>query len=129
MFKFRGKRPKTLGIHNGQLYRPSRKPNSVCSHATTGYAAIAPLQIQGEAADAWSRLRGIIAGEAEIIEADAQYLYAEYTTPLMGYVDDVEFLLDAEHGVIHLRSASRLGYSDMGANRKRIENIRKRFES
>lgn len=128
MFKFRGKRPKTLGIHNGELYRPSSKPNSVCSHAQGGYAAIAPLAISGDAADAWARLRGIVEGEAEIIESNDHYLYAEYTTPLMGYVDDVEFLLDAEHGVIHLRSASRLGYSDMGANRKRIEAIRKRFE-
>ncbi len=129
MFKFSGKRPKTLGIHNGQLSRPSKKPNSVCSHASSGYAAIAPLKINGDASDAWSRLCHLVGSEARIIESDAHYLYAEYTTPLMGFVDDVEFLLDAEKGVIHLRSASRLGYSDMGANRKRIEHLRTRLKT
>ena len=56
--------------------------------------------------------------------AEDGYLYAEFTSRLMRYVDDVEFLEDSTAGVIHVRSASRLGYTDLGANRKRIENIR-----
>ena len=62
--------------------------------------------------------------EANIVESSDGYLYAEFTSRLMRYVDDVEFLEDSTAGVIHVRSASRLGYSDLGANRKRIENIR-----
>lgn len=127
MFKFRGKRPRDLGIHDGQLKGPSRKPNSVCSHASSGYAAIDPFPAGDDPAATWDRLKTIVDGQAEIIEANDHYLYAEYSTPLMGYVDDVEFLLDRNAGVIHLRSASRLGYSDMGANRKRIEKIRQQL--
>ncbi len=127
MFKFSGKRPSRLGVHNGQLLGPSKKPNSVCSHASSGYAAIAPLSAPGDALQIWARLKEIVASDAQIVSATDNYLYAEYTSPLMGFVDDVEFLLDAEQQQIHVRSASRLGYSDMGANRKRIEDIRQRL--
>jgi uncharacterized protein (DUF1499 family) len=60
----------------------------------------------------------------KIITETENYLYAEFTSKLMGYVDDVEFLLDDGAKVIHVRSASRLGQSDLGVNRKRIETIR-----
>ena len=63
---------------------------------------------------------------AKIVEADDHYLYAEFTSPWMGYVDDVEFYLDPD-GVIQVRSASRLGESDLGVNPKRIEAIREKL--
>lgn len=125
MFKLRGKRPAHLGVHDGRLAPPPRKPNCVSSQAAGGPAAIEPLRFSGDPAAAMQRLQTLVAAEAEIIEATQDYLYAEYSTPLMGFVDDVEFLLG--DGVIHLRSASRLGYSDLGANRKRIERLRARF--
>jgi uncharacterized protein (DUF1499 family) len=59
-----------------------------------------------------------------IVEERADYLYAEFTSMLIGYVDDVEFYFPPDEQVIHVRSASRLGYSDFGVNRKRIEDIR-----
>ena len=62
--------------------------------------------------------------EANIVESSDGYLYAQFTSRIMRYVDDVEFLEDPSEGVTHVRSASRLGYSDLGANRSRIENIR-----
>jgi uncharacterized protein (DUF1499 family) len=62
-----------------------------------------------------------------IITETDNYLYAEFTSKLMGFVDDVEFLLDDSAKVIHVRSASRLGQSDLGVNRKRIEAIREKF--
>jgi uncharacterized protein (DUF1499 family) len=124
MFKFSGKRPGNLGVHNGQLRGPSRKPNSVCSHAESGYAAIKPLTFEGDPTAAWAHLKAAVTAQGKIMRSDDSYLYAEYSTPLMGYVDDVEFLLAPDQKLIHVRSASRLGYSDMGANRKRIENIR-----
>jgi len=51
-------------------------------------------------------------------------LHATYKTPLVGYTDDLELLLDEDSGVLHIRSASRIGRSDLGANRKRIEALR-----
>ena len=61
---------------------------------------------------------------AQIISEQDQYLYAEFTSRLMGFVDDVEFLADPAAGLVHVRSASRLGHSDLGVNRKRIEDLR-----
>jgi uncharacterized protein (DUF1499 family) len=62
-----------------------------------------------------------------IIEATDSYLYAEFKSKLMGYVDDVEFYLDPAANVIQVRSASRLGQSDLGVNRQRIETIRQKL--
>lgn len=61
---------------------------------------------------------------ARVVKAETGYLYAEFTSKLMGFVDDTEFYLDARAGVIHVRSASRLGRRDFDVNRERIEHIR-----
>jgi uncharacterized protein (DUF1499 family) len=61
-----------------------------------------------------------------IVTATDHYLHAECSSALFGFVDDLECLLDAEAGVIHLRSAARMGYSDLGVNRRRIETLRER---
>jgi len=127
MFKFRGTRPGNLGVRDGKLAACANKPNSVCSQAQ-GIHAIAPLRFSGDAGAAMRKLAALVRGlpRTEIIESRPDYLYAEFSTPLMGFVDDVEFHSDG--GVIHVRSASRLGYSDLGVNRKRIEAIREAFE-
>ena len=65
---------------------------------------------------------------AKIITDEGDYLYAEFTSLIFRFVDDVEFSFDDGNKLIHFRSASRLGYSDLGANRKRMEEIRKGFE-
>jgi uncharacterized protein (DUF1499 family) len=67
-------------------------------------------------------------GASIVIREDA-YLYAEFRTPLLGFVDDVEFLLDADNQRIHVRSASRRGYSDFGTNRERVGAIRSTFRA
>jgi uncharacterized protein (DUF1499 family) len=129
MFKLSGKRPTHLGISNGRLSPPPRKPNCVSSQAdpadTQHY--IAPIGFAGDAATAMKKLRDVIDDQtgAEVIESRPDYLYAEFTSKLMGFVDDVEFYNDGK--AIQVRSASRLGYSDLGANRKRVEAIRKAF--
>ena len=64
-----------------------------------------------------------------VVREEAGYLYAEYRTRLLKYVDDVEFVHDAKAGVIHVRSASRLGRRDFGVNRARVEALRSRIES
>ncbi|MDY6901863.1 MAG: DUF1499 domain-containing protein, partial [Cyanobacteriota bacterium] len=74
-------------------------------------------------------LKKVIESEdrTKIINESPDYLYAEFKSALMGYVDDVEFYLDSSSNTIHVRSASRLGQSDLGVNRKRIETIRTKF--
>lgn len=124
---FAGSRPTDLGYHNGYLKPASSKPNSVNSQAAPGnYAAIAPIPVQGDASVFFANLVRVVAAQkgAKVIQQTPTYVYAEFSSSLMGYVDDVEFALDRDRGLVHLRSASRLGYSDLGANRKRIESIR-----
>ena len=60
-----------------------------------------------------------------VIEAQGNYLYAEYRTKLMRYVDDLELYYDEKQGVAHVRSASRLGRRDFGVNRNRVEALRR----
>jgi uncharacterized protein (DUF1499 family) len=129
MFRLRGRRPKNLGVANGRFSAPPTwKPNWVSSQvdgADPHY--IAPLSFKGDAEAAMKRLEGVIARmpRVEIKDTRGDYLGAEFSTPLMGFVDDVEFYTDGK--VIHARSSSRLGVRDFGVNRKRIEAIREAF--
>jgi uncharacterized protein (DUF1499 family) len=126
---FSGTRPGNLGVLDGRLAPPKRTPNNVNSQIDKNADAehyIEPLRYTGDARRAWAALRQVIDGteRARVIASDANYLYAEFSTKLMGFVDDTEFYLDEKAGVIHVRSASRLGRSDFGVNRERIESIR-----
>ena len=118
---FSWKRPDNLGVKDGRLARPKRTPNCVSSQADPADREhyIAPLK--GE----FSRVRTAVESMpgSTVIDEKPGYLYAEFRTPLLRFVDDVEFLL--AEGVIHVRSASRLGRRDFGVNRKRIESLRK----
>ena len=124
-----GKRPADLGVRNGNLKAPPFSPNAVSSQATGGYHQIAPLACKGSQEQAMKALKQIVEStpNARIVEVKPDYLYAEYESALMGFVDDVEFYFPLGANIIHVRSASRLGYSDLGANRKRIEAIRARL--
>lgn len=123
---FSGKRPNDLGVKNGLLKPVPASPNAVSSQATGGYHRIDPLRYNGTAEPAMAALKSIVesAPRTSIVEERADYLYAEFTSMLIGYVDDVEFYFPPDEQLIHMRSASRLGYSDLGVNRKRIEDIR-----
>jgi uncharacterized protein (DUF1499 family) len=87
------------------------------------------LRYQGTPEEAMQRLVAIVEKlpRTKVIEATDNYLYVEFTSALMGFVDDVEFYIAPEGGGIQVRSASRLGESDLGVNRKRVEEIRKRL--
>jgi uncharacterized protein (DUF1499 family) len=130
---FGGSRPANLGVQNGRLSPCPNSPNCVVSQGQTdAQHAIAPLVYIGDTAKAMADLREIVASQpgSEIVEQTETYLYAEFTSSLMGFVDDVEFYLNPEEpGIIHVRSASRLGESDLGVNRQRIEAIRMAFSS
>lgn len=125
---FSGTRPTGLGVKSGRLKPPPAAPNAVSSQ-DNGRHAIAPLPYGGTREEALAKLRSIVDStpRTRIVEAGPDYLYAEYSSNLMGFVDDVEFYLPAYEKVIHVRSASRLGYSDFGVNRERIEDIRARL--
>jgi uncharacterized protein (DUF1499 family) len=129
LFSFSGKRPTNLGVRDGKLSPCPASPNCVCSQADDEHR-VEPLRYGSSPTEAIAQLRQIIESmeRTQVITAANDYLYAEFTTALMGYVDDVEFYLDAAAGVIHVRSASRLGQSDLGVNRKRIEAIRSQFK-
>lgn len=126
-----GRRPASLGLQDGALKPCSWKPNCVNSTAGADNAGhhIAPLAIKGAAAAAWQRLCAAVKNRPRvtIVTEEPTYLYAEFKSSAMGYVDDVEFALDARAGVIHVRSASRLGVRDFGVNRARVESIRAAF--
>lgn len=124
-----GKRPADLGVRNGKLKAPPASPNAVNSQASGGYHRIDPLAYHGAPAQALNALRSIIEAtpNTRVVETKPDYLYAEYASALLGFVDDVEFYFPPGEKIIHVRSASRLGYSDLGVNRKRIESIRARL--
>ena len=131
-----GRRPQDLGARDGLLKPPvAASWNSVSSqaarHPHTEYHEIAPLRYQGDGNAAFRRLADIVKSlpGATVITSQPDYLYAEFQTPMLKFVDDVEFLLDQPAGVIQMRSASRLGRKDFGANRKRLEAIRQRFDA
>ena len=124
-----GTRPANLGVRNGSLKAAPSSPNAVSSEATSGYAQIAPLAYKGTQEQAMNALKAIVEStqHTHIVEMKPDYLYAEYTSALLGFVDDVEFYFPRGANIIHVRSASRLGHSDFGVNRKRIEGIRARL--
>lgn len=102
-------------------------PNCVSSQAADSHH-IAPFTFTGDPRSAFERLRQIMSqrGDTKQISSDDGSITVEFRT-LLGFVDDGIFLLDSGSSLIHLRSASRIGYWDLGKNRRRIEEIRKVF--
>ena len=122
-----GERPANLGAKDGRLAACPASPNCVSSQATDERHQIAPLAFTGDPDTAFVRLKQILTRRKDttIIEERSEYLRVEMRTTF--FVDDGEFLLDRERQVIQVRSASRLGYSDLGKNRSRVEEIREQF--
>lgn len=122
-----GERPANLGLRDGGLAACPSSPNCVSSQATDDRHRIAPLAFNGDPDDAFARLKQQLAGrkDTKIVGESAGYLRVELRTTF--FVDDGEFQLDKVGRVIHVRSASRLGYSDLGKNRSRMEEIRLDF--
>jgi uncharacterized protein (DUF1499 family) len=128
---FPGTRPSNLGFNNGQLAACPNTPNCVSSQASAADKehSVEPIAFVGEGKAAIAKLKAIIESSerTKIIQASDNYLYAEFASKLMGFVDDVEFYADDSTKVIHVRSASRLGQSDLGVNRKRVEELRSKL--
>ena len=101
-------------------------PNCVSTHATDEGHAIAPFRYQKPRVEAKEALKAAIAAlsRTKLVEEDEVYLHDEFTSLLLRFVDDVEFVFDDDTKTIHFRSASRTGYSDLGVNRQRMEQLR-----
>jgi uncharacterized protein (DUF1499 family) len=121
------RRPENLGVKDGRLAPCKRTPNCVCSQAERSDAEhyVAPIAFRGNVA----ALRAAVEAmpRSSVIRQDGNYLYAEYRTKLLRYVDDLELFYDEKAGLVHVRSASRLGRRDFGVNRARVEALRARL--
>jgi len=106
-------------------------PNCVSTQATRRTHAIAPIPYRGSSTEAMDRIAAIIGSmpRASIVERGPTSLRAEFRTRLFRFVDDVQFELDEAKRTIEFRSASRIGHSDLGVNRKRMESIRAQFDA
>jgi uncharacterized protein (DUF1499 family) len=128
-----GKRPDNLGARDGRLAPCKRTPNCVSSQAERADAEhyIAPIPFKGTTVAAMVAAKRAIESMARssILREERGYIYAEFRSRLLGYVDDVELLYDEKAGVFHARSASRLGRRDFGVNRERIEALRNKLQS
>lgn len=128
---FSGTQPDNIGITGGRLAACKSTPNCVSSQADKAADPehyIDPIRFKGTAEAAWKALTRVVrdSERVNILREGDGYLYATFSSKLMGFVDDTEFQLDPS-GVIHVRSAARLGRGDFGVNRKRVEAIRARL--
>jgi uncharacterized protein (DUF1499 family) len=126
LLSFSGKRPDYLGVNAGQFAPCPNSPNCVSSQSSDPDHRVEPLTYSSSPELAFQQLKTAIQSleSTKIVTETENYLYVEFTSALMGFVDDVEFYLNKDKNAIEVRSASRLGESDLGVNRKRVESIR-----
>lgn len=119
------RRPSTLGVRDGRLAPCPSSPNCVSTQAERDEHRMDSIPIAGDPTEAFSRLKSVLAAmpRTQIVTVDDNYLHVEFTSALFRFVDDVEFFMDGEQRVIHFRSASRAGHSDLGVNRQRMQTI------
>ncbi|MGG5872924.1 DUF1499 domain-containing protein [Pseudomonas peli] len=122
-----GTAPDNLGIREGRLTACPDSPNCVNSQASDERHAIEPLPLKGSAEETQARLKALLSEEPRVtlVEEAPGYLRAEFSSKLMRFVDDVEFMIGG--AAVDVRSASRLGYADFDVNRERIEHLRQRL--
>jgi uncharacterized protein (DUF1499 family) len=117
------------GVTDGELSPCPKSPNCVSSLSEDQSHHVEPLNYEVSQEEAREKLISVINSmkRSEIVTAEVNYIHAIFKSALFGFVDDVEFAFDEQRKVIDVRSASRTGYSDLGVNRKRVEEIRKKF--
>jgi uncharacterized protein (DUF1499 family) len=130
---FAGQSPINIGVNNGKLTACPTTPNCVNSQASASDIehTIAPIKLNEDTPKMMANVKQVIQAmpRTSIVKEANNYLYVEFASKLIGFVDDVEFYLDDMSKTIQVRSASRLGESDLGVNRQRIEEIRSRLSS
>lgn len=124
-----GKRPSDLGVSSSGLAACPSSPNCVSSDAQDSAHRVPPFQLGEAPASAWQAAREQVSRlpRTRIVNETADYLHAECRSAVFGFVDDLELHLRPGEGVIAVRSAARLGYSDFGVNRRRVELLRTRL--
>jgi uncharacterized protein (DUF1499 family) len=122
------RRKPAVGLVAGRLRPCSARPNCVCSEDKNLPSYVDPLAVIGSPESDWEKAKRIISEmRGKIQLEDDCYLWATFSTSIFRFIDDLELRMDKKNGVIHIRSGSRVGYSDMGANRRRVERLRARF--
>ena len=123
------KPPTGLGVRAGKLSPCPDSPNCVGSQDADDAHAVAPLKFTGALADARTALKQIVIGmpRTKLVAEEERYLRFECRSAVFRFVDDLEFCFDESERVIHVRSASRVGHSDLGVNRRRVEAIHAAF--
>jgi uncharacterized protein (DUF1499 family) len=122
--------PRNSGVRNGRLAACPASPNCVSTQSEDQEHWIAPLNAGFVEPDPLQLLEEIVRGmdRATVVERSNDYLRVEFRSLLFRFCDDVEFFHESSSGRIHFRSASRVGYSDLGVNRRRMEEIRGKFQ-
>ena len=119
------RRPSNLGVVDGRLAPCPNSPNCVSTQADDAAHRMEPISYSGPAGEALTKIKAIVASRprTKVITENGNYLHVEFKSALFRFVDDVEFLVDEPNRRIHFRSASRVGYGDLGANRRRMKEI------
>lgn len=101
------------------------KPNCVCTQGTRAEQTMQPLKFSGSEAEVIDRVAAVLSTlpRVRVVEQRENYLHAVFRSLVFRFPDDVEFLADGDSGLLHFRSAARLGYYDFGANRRRMERL------
>ena len=125
-----GNRPENLGLKNNLLAACPKSPNCVLSQNSDPKHQIHPIYYVGSVEAAKEKLNQVIRSmdDTRIITQNTVYWHIEFTTYWLRFIDDVEFYFPESEALVHLRSASRTGYWDLGVNRKRMKAIRSKFE-
>ena len=123
------KEQKKVGLVEDKLYPCPKSPNCVSTQSADEKHKIKPIPYNSTIEEAKKEVIKIIKSlkRTKVITETDNYIHIEFRTAIFKFVDDVEFYFDDSEKIIHFRSASRVGYSDMGVNRKRMENIRKLY--
>ena len=125
------KTKKPIGITDGKFHPCPNSPNCVSTQSSDRRHKIDPIKYNTSLEEAKKKILKIIDSlkRTRIITNSENYIHIEFRTAVFRFVDDVEFYFDDSEKLVHFRSAARLGYSDMGVNRKRMENITKLYLS
>ena len=122
--------PSTLGVKEGTLSPLPDSPNAVSSQTDQADKRVEPLPYSGNLDQTKALIKKAAAefGGAQILVEKPDYLHMVFTVPVISFKDDVEFFFSEKERVVHYRSASRVGYSDLGVNRKRYERLKSLYE-
>ena len=120
-----------LGLMGGLLQACPDSPNCVSSASTDAAQQIEPFVLQVPSEDAWAAVKKTVPALSRtlIISLTDDYLHAECRSAVLGFIDDLELHLQSEQQLIAVRSAARLGYYDLGVNRKRVEELRRQLRA